>query len=217
MHPRARPFSLPRLLTVFIGLVACASPATAEVRRCERDDGSMIFTDKTCASMGAREHLAAREPNAGSRATLYRSCARSVQDLIFEITSAIDARDANRLASVYHWPGMSSAVGYRVLGTLDAIVKRPLVDITPLMSHDASEEAYASSPSAATDSAAATDNWGNTAAEAAATPPPARAESHSAPRQPIALRLDQTLADSATPSQTRFTLVRHLDCWWIEH
>lgn len=212
-----RPFALPWSLTVLVGL-ACAWPATAEVRRCGRDDGSMVFTDKTCASIGARDLLAAREPNAGSRGALYRSCARTVQDLIFEITAAIDARDANRLASVYHWPGMSSAVGYRVLGTLDVIVNRPLVDITPLMSLDVSEEAYASAPPAAADSAGATDNGRNTAAETATTPPPqTRPGTQNAPRQPIALRLDQTLADSATPSQTRFTLVRHLDCWWIEH
>lgn len=207
----ARPFALPCLLTVVVGVASVAFPVSAQVKRCERTDGSMVFTDKPCDTLGAREQLA-REP-AGSRNRLYRGCARSVEELIFEITAAIDAGDANRLASVYHWPGMSSSVGYQVLGTLDAIVKRPLVDITPLTSDNLLDDAYAS---AATPAAESADMH---SADAAGEPAPAPMASpqQAGTRQPIALRLDQTLSDSATPSQTRFTLVRNLDCWWIEH
>src|SRR5690606_16640057 len=59
-------------------------------------------------------------------------CSRRLQDLVFELTAAIDTRDVNRLAGIYHWPGTSSRGAYAIMGRLDAIVNRPLVDITPL-------------------------------------------------------------------------------------
>jgi len=32
---------------------------------------------------------------------------------------------------------------------------------------------------------------------------------------PVALRVEQTLANGSTPSRTVFGLRRHFDCWWI--
>lgn len=36
-----------------------------------------------------------------------------------------------------------------------------------------------------------------------------------APRAPVALRLEQTLRDSATPAPTVLSLRRDLGCWWV--
>ena len=49
---------------------------------------------------------------------------------------------------------------------------------------------------------------GTTAARTAPAPPAAQ-------RRPVALRIDQALADGITPSTTTFGLRRHMDCWWI--
>ena len=113
-------------------------------------------------------------------------CARNLQDLVFEITTAIDSRDANRLASVYHWTGMSSGQAYAVLARLDGVVKRPLVDIAPVM--PASAEGVDG------------DLYPQTTVR----------------RAPVGLRIEQTLANGSTPSHTVFGLHRHLDCWWIK-
>jgi hypothetical protein len=32
---------------------------------------------------------------------------------------------------------------------------------------------------------------------------------------PVALRVEQTLANGSTPSHTVFGLRRHFDCWWV--
>jgi hypothetical protein len=34
-------------------------------------------------------------------------------------------------------------------------------------------------------------------------------------RNPVALRIEQTLANGATPSRTVFGLTHYFGCWWI--
>ena len=112
-------------------------------------------------------------------------CPRNVQDLIYEVTSAIDRRDANRLAALYHWPGMSSEQGYRIMERLSVIVERPLVDVSAVMptSPEGVDGEY----------------YPQTTVR----------------QVPVGLRVEQTLANGSTPSRTFFGLHRHLDCLWI--
>lgn len=184
------PFPLRHPLPVAMLLLAASAwpqSLPAQVRRCTAVDGSAIFTDRTCADIGAVERLP-RTPGAAGGLRLYRrGCARNLQDLVYEMTTAIDAHDANRLAGVYHWVGVSSSGAYALMKRLDAIVRRPLVDIVPVAARSATsedEEAYYPS---------------------------------TIPRRqpPVALRVEQTLGNASTPSQTVFGLQRHFDCWWI--
>ncbi len=106
--------------------------AHAQVRRCAALDGTSIYTDRRCADIGAVERLPREQAQRGV-AHLYRnSCSHNLQDLVYELTSAIDSQDVNRLAGVYHWAGMSNRNGYALMSRLGAIVKRPLVDIIPV-------------------------------------------------------------------------------------
>ena len=178
------------LIATALLLVASAwpRPATAQVRRCTAADGSSIFTDRKCADINAVERLPRTAEGAAGGLRLYRrGCARNLQDLVYEMTTAIDAHDANRLAGVYHWVGVSSSGATGIMNRLDAIVRRPLVDIMPVAARTpASEDEDAYYPS---------------------TIPQRRA--------PVALRVEQTLGSSSTPSRTVFGLQRHFDCWWI--
>jgi hypothetical protein len=162
--------------------------ASAQVRRCTAADGTSIFTDRKCADIGATERLpgAASAGNTGGLRLYRRGCAGNLQDLVYEMTTAIDARDANRLAGVYHWVGISSSGATSVMGQLEAVVRRPLVDIVPVARSTGNEEQDAYYPS-------------------------------TIPRRspPIALRVEQTLANGSTPSRTVFGLQRHFNCWWI--
>lgn len=126
-----------RLAMLFL-LLAPAWPVQAEVRRCTAPDGTTVFTDRRCEDVGA----IARAPNvaigSGIGARLYRNaCSRNLQDLVYEVTSAIDSRDVNRFAGVYYWAGMSTGAGYALMTRLQAIVQRPLVDVTPIISGSA--------------------------------------------------------------------------------
>jgi hypothetical protein len=200
-----------------------------QTNRCTGPAGNTIYTDRACASIGASDRL----PR-GTASLAYRQrrggCARTVQELIYEITTAIDTRDVNRLGAVYHWVGLNAASGDRILDRLQTVVDRPLVDIVPLRAAsapivtDATIEppnieppitAVAPATAAATApnppifaQNAVTNGVGTGGAEAPVSRPPVR-------RAPVGLRLQQTLGKSATPSQTTLGLRKHLDCWWI--
>lgn len=171
-----------------VGTCAGAWPVTgaAQVHRCTGEDGRTTYTDKRCRDIHAADAPPTPSaPGAVSKGLRAARCPRNVQDLIFEVTSAIDRRDANRLAALYHWPGMSSEQGYRILDRLAVIVDRPLVDVSPVM--PASPEGVDG------------DYYPQTTVRLA----------------PVGLRVEQTLANGSTPSRTYFGLRRHLDCLWI--
>lgn len=163
--------------------VASAWPAAAaaQVNQCVRPDGVPLYTDRECSESGATAKAPDNDPAVSGGRRLYRAgCARDFQDLLYEMTSAIDSGDVNRLAGLYHWAGMSGRAGYAVMDRLDALVQRPLVDIVPVMPGD--EFPYPQTTVGA----------------------------------PLALRIEQTLANGSTPSRTVFDTHQHLGCWWIK-
>lgn len=173
------------LLPVVLALGAF--PVQAQVRRCTAANGNTIFTDRRCQDLGAVERV---PHDAAPRIMpLYRNaCPRTLRDLVYELTTSIDSRDVNRLAALYQWTGMSTTGGYAVMDRLQRIAERPLVDVTPIYG-------------------------GNTDA-------PAGVDGDYYPqissrRAPVALRLEQTLANGSTPSRTVLGLRRHLGCWWV--
>jgi len=201
--------------SLFLAL-ACAlmtlwpQAAQAEVRRCVTASGQTIFTDRKCAEVDAVERLPRTESPPGAALHRGGGCPRTLQDLVFEMPTAIDTRDANRLAAVYHWPGTSADAGYQIWTRLDAIVNRPLVDIVPVT------PASRPPPPPAT----AAEDTSNDAGDPAPVVPPPPADPELYPqtairRNPVALRVEQTLANGATPSRTVFGLTHYFGCWWI--
>lgn len=178
------------LVTLFaVGFCTTAlpGPARGQVHRCTTEDGLTTYTDKRCRDIDAADAVPTHAaPGAVSKQGVRAArCPRNVQDLIFEVTSAIDRRDANRLAALYHWPGMSSDEGYRIMDRLAVIVDRPLVDVSAVM--PAAPEGVDG------------EYYPQTTVRQA----------------PVGLRVEQTLANGSTPSRTYFGLRRHLDCLWI--
>jgi len=134
-----------RLMAVLI-LMCAAFPAGAVVRRCVAADGTLVFTDRRCADVGAVERV---QPDTSTQTDVrpYRSaCLRNLRDLVDELNLAIDSRDVNRLAALYQWSGLSTRSGYAVMDRLQLIVERPLVGITPLGA-DADETGARHAPS----------------------------------------------------------------------
>lgn len=203
----------PVLAAALLSAVAIATlapaPAQAQVRRCTTPDGGTVYTDRSCGSLGAVE----TRPETGAGGTpgaalRYRGgCSRRLQDLVFEVTSAIDARDTNWLARSYHWAGMGHRNGYAVLERLDAIARRPLLNVTALRP---AQTVVVAAPAQAQAAPAAPAPLSALVMGTAATAPP-----EPPPRRPVALRIDQVLSDGVTPSTTTFGLRRHMDCWWI--
>lgn len=181
--------SLP-VLCLAAAALAWSGDTTAQVRRCTLPDGTPLYTDRTCESVGAADRVPRATLGAGG-VRLYRGgCSRNLQDLVYEMTTAIDAGDVNRLAGVYHWVGASSSSAVALMERLGAVVRRPLVDIVPV-------SARVPEPDDAGDPRA--DLYPRTTVRL----------------PPVALRVEQTLGNGSTPSQTVFALRRHLGCWWI--
>lgn len=195
---------MPRLSPAFVAaaalLIAHSAPqdARAQVRRCGLAEGGTVYTDRRCEDLGATEITrSAAGPGTTGTQLGRASCARSVQDLAYSLGDAIQSGDANQIAGMYDWTGMSTRAGYQVMRRLTAIAGRPLVGVQPVY-------------------AGGTDGYGYgydlvefDASSGQAVSRPTR------PPRLIGLRVEQTLANGATPSRTVFGLRRNLGCWWV--
>jgi hypothetical protein len=184
-------FSLPKIFSLVLCLAALgwSGRPHAQVHRCTLPDGTALYTDRACATVGAADRVPRTGAGTVGVRTYRGGCARNLQDLVYEMTTAIDASDVNRLAGVYDWVGASSSSAATLMDRLDLVAQRPLVDIVPVT---------AGTPAADRDDPMA-DLYPQTTVR----------------RPPVALRVEQTLANGSTPSRTVFGLRRYLGCWWI--
>ena len=183
------------LLLLIAGLLA-PDAVLAQVKRCTAADGTLVYTDRKCDDIGATERLGALPSAGGAIAGHHRNvCARTVQDLVYSFSNALQSGDANQVAGVYDWAGMPTSSAYKVMTRLEAIAKRPLIDVQPMYSGDTN--AYGD------DIVTFDETTGEVITRA--------------PRKPrlIGLRVEQTLANGSTPSRTNFGLRQRLGCWWV--
>ena len=191
----------PPLIFLLSTIAATGMASAQDLRRCMLEDGTVVHTDGKCDT-GQIEQPAVVTGATPATATPSRgamsappACSRNAGELLFNVRTAIDARDVNMLARSYHWPGLGDAQVESVLLRLEALVQRPLTDIRLLFPYDAGT-AYAADGS--------TD-----AVDAGHT---------STPQVPIGLKLLQYASPTDnTLTATRFTLWRHFGCWWIRY
>jgi hypothetical protein len=191
---------MPRVALPLLILLACASlragPADAQVRQCIGADASLVYTDRKCEDIGGRDRPAELATAGIAASHPYRTaCARSVQDLVYTLGNAVQSGDANQIAGVYDWAGMSTANGYRLMARLEAIARRPLVDVQPMYAGGANEYGY--------DIVEFDEETGEVVSKPARKP------------RLVGLRVEQTLVDGSTPARTVFGLRKHLGCWWV--
>lgn len=169
--------------------------AQNKVQRCMTLGGEAIYTDKRCEDVGGMDRLPRVNPATMGRSSLHRSgCSRTLSDLVYEITAAIENNDVNRLASVYHWAGVSNVAANNILDRLEAIVQRPLVDIVPVRPQP---------PVVNEEGTVIDENEDGYYPQTAARP------------RPVGLRLEQTLKNNGTPSRTYLRLQRSYNCFWV--
>lgn len=187
-----------RLLVPALLALACSAwphAADAQVRRCAGPTGELIYTDRECRSIGATDRLLRVPPSTYAGSAYRGGCSRHLSDLVYGLTAAIGAGDVNRLALYYDWAGMSTRQAYAVMGRLEGVATRPLVDVLPV---------YPSPPPILSEDGTVLD-----ANSDGYYPQTVRRGA------PIALRVEQTFGNQYTPSRTIFGLRRRMGCWWV--
>jgi hypothetical protein len=188
-----------------------AAPPSDEggLRQCIGADGVPIFTDRRCEDLQATP-VQPRPHVGGSIAppNIYRvrTCARNQDDLLAGVRAALENHDANRLADYYHWAGMDSVEGYRLMDRLDAFSARPIVDVQLVRSAypdaDPNEQSYFDAPPPPPTNVGP-DGF------------PVEAPARRLPRAHL-LRVDQMRSDrDAASTVTYFHLLTNAGCWWM--
>lgn len=192
--------ALPSLLMLCaLSALAWTRPAPAQgIHRCTDANGGSVFTDRRCEDVGANSRVIRPPPpttTGQSAIPAHLGCPRKLSDLVQRITTAIDSGDANRLAALYQWNGISDSGANRLLDQMETLVRRPLVDIAPIFPR--------SEPLQQTDGDSIADDDADTPQIVTRRP------------RPVGLRLQQQLANTSTPSSTVLGLRRSHDCFWI--
>jgi len=189
------------LLPLLLCALCLPVPVSAQaqrVNRCTNAQGQTVFTDRRCDALGATERMPARTPTVGNTGIYRAGCARRLSELTGQIRDAVSQQDVNRLSSIYLWTNVSNATANQIIGRLESVVQRPLVDIAPV--YPASDEGAL----VAIDAAPVLGSDGQPVAEVTPRRP-----------RPVGLRLEQTLGSTATPARTVFGLRRQYGCFWI--
>lgn len=175
-----------------------ASAQQQRVNRCTNAQGQTVFTDRSCDALGATARMPAGAASVGNTGIYRAGCARRLSELTGQIRDAVSLQDVNRLSSIYLWGNVSNAAANQIIGRLESVVQRPLIDIAPVYPYT-----EAPAPPPPPDPNATLVEAVEAAAPAAGRP------------RPIGLRLEQTLGNTATPARTMFGLRRQYGCFWI--
>lgn len=188
------------VLSLLLVLLSAASidahAQSTRLNRCTDAQGQSVYTDRPCDSVGAQSRRPPPPP-AGStlqRDSLGASCPRRLSELVQTLHDAVNTQDVNRLSTLYLWSAVSDAGAQRILGQLESVVRRPLVDVVPVYPRQDDE---------------VQPDEGQSPAAQGSDPEPA------GPRHPVGLRLEQTLPGSAARAATVLGLRRQYGCFWI--
>ncbi len=172
------------------------------IRRCTSPDGSILYTDRDCASFGATDRLPPPSSRAnrgaggiatakGAQASGTRpDCAASPAALVRSLGSAWQSRDVNRVAGLVDWQGAGSGTARRVLGQIGSALKTPPIDVVL-----EAPPVYEYVP----------DPYGGPALI-----------SETPGTQPTNVRVDRMGPDGIAGDSVRFGLKRDMGCYWLD-
>ena len=192
-----------RWLWLLIFLCCNAASAEEGIRRCVDANGVTVYTDRSCAALEATEQLRPGIVASEDGAMVYQpamsgGCARDPESLLDGVRGAVDAQDVNRLASYYHWVGISNTGAAHLMDRLSKVAAQPTLSVEllyPIPDPDLPLPPWQPE----------FDADGN-----AIEPEPP---------QPTSLRIYQLRSqyDEDSGSATTFELRRHANCWWISY
>lgn len=147
---------VPVMLALLLSAAPAVAPvqATTAIQRCASADGTMVYTDQACSSLGASNvaipgallsriaHEEARfantagddaiipatAPSSLGRRSPASGCARTPTQLALDLRGALVLGDVNRVAESYDWRGMSSKQGMQTMDRLQRLIGKPVLD-----------------------------------------------------------------------------------------
>lgn len=185
-----------QLLVVALG----SASSHVVVHRCSDPDGTQVFTDRSCASLGKSDRLPppaspSRASATGARQGTFSSCAGSPTRLVRLLTDALHAQDVNRLLGLIDWQGTSNSGARATTRRMQGIARRESLEVA------LEPEAESSAPRELLSETALL-----TAEEMVAALEP--------PRPPTSIRVEQRGAGGKLES-VRFGLTRDFGCYWL--
>lgn len=181
----------------------CLAPRAlaADINKCVSPSGAVTYTDRRCEDIGATAALMRSQGGTGMpNARMH--CSRNVQELMTQLSYALQTGDPNRVAELYHWTGASTRSGYGVMDRLASISGRQLMDIQVSYRQPPPPEPLMDAqglPLSVLEQSALQ-------AESQAMQPPRM--------QPVGLRVQQ-IATNQQVVYTNFGLRRNIGCWFI--
>ena len=115
------------VLFLVYGSYSQAASAQA-ISRCQAKDGKIIYTDKTCEDVDAvPQELPKASGNTGYG--MVRTCARTPDDLLWDLRGALESGDTNRAAGLFLWSGNDTAQANKRLDQLNKITYQSLITV----------------------------------------------------------------------------------------
>lgn len=125
------------LLIIWVGCLLWPSVGAAqEVKRCRNAQGLLVYTDKPCDLVGAVPVLAKPPTEEGARLAdgspkhVRTFCPnRTPNGLVQALTSALQSRDANRVAGLFHWVGSGGKSATAKMQRIQRMADRQTVEV----------------------------------------------------------------------------------------
>lgn len=183
------------VFTTLMFLLACAMHAPTAgaqaISRCQDKDGKIIYTDKTCEDVDAVPQNLPK-PSGNTGYGMVRTCARTQEDLLWDLRGALETGDINRAAGLFLWTGNDTDQSNKRLDQLNKISYQSLISVDLLFPETENTQVQF-------------DPDGNIIETAPKGPP-----------VPYGIRVDfYTNKKQTDTSSMRFGIEKHMQCYWV--
>ena len=179
------------LIIFFVCALGTQSASAEAINRCQDKDGKIIYTDKRCEDVDAvPQNLPKPIGNTGYG--MVRTCARTQDDLLWDLRGALETGDINRAAGLFLWTGNDTAESNKRLDQLNKISYQSLISVDLLFPESENTQVRI-------------DADGNIIETPVKGPP-----------VPYGIRVDYyTNKKQTDTSSMRFSIEKHMQCYWV--
>ena len=181
-------------ITILIYILCAMSAQTVcaqTINRCLDNSGKIIYTDKKCEDLNAvLQDLPKAVGNIGYGAV--RTCARTQDDLLWDLRSALETGDINRASGLFLWGGNDTSQANKRLDQLNQVSYQSLISVDLLFPETE-------------DTQVQFDQDGNIIETRLRGPP-----------VPYGIRVDFYRNKKQTEIRSfRFSIQKYLQCYWV--